>query len=184
MSVRFPGAAHRFGAHKLIQRLADGVPLGVAAGRNLLQALPESIAVVRPGDHLLIEAFAAEGLQVVENPLAAQGMGGSLVAGVRAAAGAEGWLVALADMPWIGVETIRMLSQSLRRGASMVAPAYRGRRGHPVGFATRWGAELCALGGDQGARSLLAAHPDQLVIHETDDEGVLLDIDYPQDLHR
>ena len=65
-----------------------------------MEAVPNTIAVVQPGDHALIEAFSEIGLKVVENPLADEGMGASLAAGVNATSGAGGWLIALADMPW------------------------------------------------------------------------------------
>ena len=177
------GSAKRFGAPKLMHPLDDGTPIGVAAARSLIQAVPNSIAVVRPDDHRLIEAFSALGLKIVENPLADEGMGTSLAAGVSAAANANGWLTSLADMPWIRPETIHMLADRLQNGASMVAPVYGGRRGHPVGFAHRWGENLRTLSGDEGARSLISEHADDLVLQTTMDAGVLADIDHPSDLY-
>ena len=46
-----------------------------------------------------------------------------------------GWVVALADMPWIRTETIAAVADALARGAMIAAPDYAGVRGHPVGFA-------------------------------------------------
>jgi molybdenum cofactor cytidylyltransferase len=51
-----------------------------------------------------------------------------------------------------------------------------------VGFAARWRTELLALTGDRGARDVLAAHPDELVLLPTDDAGVLRDVDRVGDL--
>lgn len=178
------GAARRFGAPKLLHPLPDGVPVGIASARTLVQAVPHTLAVVQPGDRSLIEAYAEIGLGIVENPFADAGMGASLAAGVSAAAGAGGWLVALADMPWIQPATVRMLADRLRSGASMVAPVFGGRRGHPVGFSHHWGDRLQALGGDDGARNLLAEHAGELVLLDTADAGVLEDIDHPDDLVR
>lgn len=178
------GSAQRFGAPKLLHPLDDGTPLGIAAAQTLMRALPDTIAVVRAGDHALRDAFVAIGLSVVENPAAERGMGGSLAAGVKAAAGAGGWIIALADMPWVQASTIRALAARLSGGASIVAPLHAGRRGHPVGFAPRWGARLAALDGDQGARGLIATHPQALVLHPTDDPGVLRDVDRRTDLLR
>jgi molybdenum cofactor cytidylyltransferase len=42
--------------------------------------------------------------------------------------------------------------------------------------------ELQALGGDQGARTLLAAHGAELELIAVDDPGVLRDVDTPADL--
>ena len=178
------GSAQRFGAHKLTQSLADGTPIGVAAASALIAAVPNSIAVVRPDDYPLIKAFSSLGLKIVENSLADEGMGTSLAAGVNASAGADGWLIALADMPWVHARTISMLADTLQNGASMVAPVHAGRRGHPVGFSRHWGERLQALSGDEGARNLLAAQADKLVLQDTQDAGVLEDIDHPHDLVR
>jgi molybdenum cofactor cytidylyltransferase len=178
------GAGRRFGAHKLLQPLPDGVPVGVAAARSLVAALPNSVAVVREGDRELAASFAALGMQVVANPRAGEGMGTSLAAGIGASGDADGWLIALGDMPWIRPATMAALASHLRDGASMVAPVYRGQRGHPVGFSAQWGPALAALAGDQGARALLGRHPDQLQLVDTDDDGVLADIDHPSDIQR
>jgi molybdenum cofactor cytidylyltransferase len=178
------GTGKRFGSQKLLHPLPDGVPVGVASARALVQAVPNTFAVVQPGDRLLIEAFSAIGLRIVENPLADHGMSTSLAAGVSAAGEASGWLIALADMPWIRPATIRVLADMLQDGASMVAPIVGGRRGHPVGFSRRWGDKLRTLGGDDGARGLLAEYADQLILVTTVDAGVLEDVDYPDDLVR
>ena len=176
------GAARRFGAPKLLHPLPDGVPVGIASARTLVQAVPHTLAVVQPGDRPLIEAYSAIGLEIVENPFADDGMGASLAAGVSAASGAGGWLIALADMPWIQPATVRMLADRLRSGTSMVAPAFGGRRGHPVGFSRQWGGRLQTLGGDAGARSLIAEHADELVLLDIVDAGVLEDVDHLNDL--
>ncbi len=177
------GSAKRFGAPKLLHPLPDGVSVGVTAANNLLQVLPEVIGVVRPEDRALIDAFSSVGVTVVENPHATQGMGTSLAAGVAASSHADGWLIALADMPWIQPETISALINELTNGASMVAPAYKNKRGHPVGFSARWLKQLQALSGDRGARGLIRTYSDQLELVATDDAGVLKDIDHPQDLY-
>jgi len=180
------GAGRRFGVHsgthKLLQPLPGGEPLAVAAGRNLIAAVPGSIAVVRAGDLQLAAALAAVGLRIVEHPGADGGLGTSLAAGVAAAPDAAGWLIALGDMPWVQPETISALAQALAGGASLVAPTTAGRRGHPVGFAAFWQNHLLDLKGDQGARDLIAAQAGRLLLLPTEDPGVLLDVDTPADL--
>ena len=176
------GAGRRFGAHKLLQPLAGGEPIGIAAGRSLIAALPDSVAVVRSGDRVLAEALAALGLRIQEHPGAAQGMGTSIAAGIAASPDATGWLIALGDMPWVRPETTRALAEALARGAPLVAPWHGGRRGHPVGFSAAWRDRLLALDGDRGARDLIAAQGAGLVLVPTTDSGVLRDVDHPGDL--
>ncbi len=176
------GAASRFGAPKLLHPLPSGEAIGVAAARALVAAVPEVVAVIRPGDHVLRESLAVLGVRVVENPRAGEGIGTSIAAGVAAAPQASGWLIALADMPFIRPATIAALADALRGGADIVAPQHAGRRGHPVGFAARRRQALCALDGDRGARGLIAAHRQGLTLLHTEDPGVLRDLDRVEDL--
>jgi molybdenum cofactor cytidylyltransferase len=174
------GSATRFGADKLSVALPDGRPLAIAALEPLLATTDEVVAVVRAEDRTLPKLLQARGARISPCPGAAEGMGVSLAWGVRAAPLAAGWVIALADMPWIRSETIGSVVSALRSGASVVAPECGGRRGHPVGFASTLYGELIALVGDEGARSLLARHPPSLVA--TQDAGILRDVDTPADL--
>jgi len=180
------GRGERFGGGKLLVPLPAGpnagVALGVAACRNLRAAVGGVIAVVRPGDPALVASFAREGAHVVVAANADGGMGASLAAGIAAASGADGFVVALADMPWVAPATIRAVVEALRSGASIAAPRCHGRRGHPVGFAAAHRAELVALAGDQGARAIVEANASLVTFVDVDDTGVLADVDVPRDL--
>ena len=180
------GRGERFGGAKLVAPLPAGphagAAVGVAACRNLRAALDDVIVVVRPGDASLAAAMAAEGARVVVAARADEGMGASLAAGVAAAGAAGGYVVALADMPWIAPATIRAIAEALRGGASIAAPACGGRRGHPVGFAAEHRDALVALAGDAGARSIVAAHAASVRTVDVDDPGIVRDVDLPADL--
>jgi molybdenum cofactor cytidylyltransferase len=117
---------------------------------------------------------------VCEN--AGEGMGASLACGVRAAGRRQGYLVALADMPFVRPSSIAAVRQALEAGAPLAAPYFRARRGHPVGFAGAFHAELIDLRGDVGARKLLDEHEAKLVKIPVGDPGVIRDIDTPGDL--
>jgi molybdenum cofactor cytidylyltransferase len=175
------GSGVRFGGHKLLAPWHDGAAIAVAAARNLIDALPDSVAVLRPGDEILASLLAAEGLRIVVNPNADGGMGTSLACGV-AAAEADGWVIALADMPAIQPATIQAVAEALAAGAPLAAPVYHGQRGHPIGFARRFHATLAALDGDRGGRDILAQHSNELRLLEVDDPGVLVDIDRAADI--
>ncbi|MEP7180568.1 MAG: nucleotidyltransferase family protein [Betaproteobacteria bacterium] len=181
------GRGERFGGAKLLAPLpasgADaGVPVGVAACRALVAAIADVVAVVRPGDIAIAALFAAAGARVVECARADDGMGASLACGVNATRDADGWIVALADMPWIAPATLAAVRSALEAGATVVAPFHRGERGHPVGFGRACGAELAALTGDEGAKSVVAARRAVLVRIDVDDAGILHDVDTPVDL--
>jgi molybdenum cofactor cytidylyltransferase len=176
------GSGRRFGSNKLLHPLSDGEPVGIASARHLIESVPRGLAVVRPEAKDLANALGELGYRVVENTQSAAGMGDSLALAVRVSVDAGGWLVALGDMPWIKTETIRALLDRLQSGASMVAPSYEGKRGHPVGFSASWGHRLVDLTGDRGARQLLADYPNELELMPTDDPGVILDVDHPSEV--
>jgi molybdenum cofactor cytidylyltransferase len=144
--------------------------------------MPESVAVIRPRAQKLGKLLRDAGCNTVVCKNAAQGMGVSLAEGVRAVDDAHGWVVALADMPYLKAETVRIIATALNEGAAIAAPSYRGERGHPVGFARRFKDDLSALRGDAGAHAILKAHPDWITLYEVDDPGVLRDVDVPSDL--
>lgn len=181
------GFSRRFGREdKLMQPLADGRSIALAAAENLIQAIPLSIAVVRPENKALAAQLKNAGLSIVYAEAKQSGMGDNLSIAVQYAAtfseSDSGFIVALADMPYIRAETIRAIAQTLAAGAAIAAPVYRNQRGHPVGFSTRFRSELEALRGDDGARAILQRHADQLMLVECHDSGILTDIDTPQDL--
>ncbi len=176
------GQGRRFGSDKLLHPLDDGTPLAVASARKLKQACPRAIAVLRPEQTTLAALLLAEGLEVVICPEASAGMGHSLAAGVAASLEAAGWLVTLADMPFVQVATLRSVVDVLNAGAALAAPFFKGQRGHPVAFAARWRDQLLALTGDEGARAIVGNNRGLLSRIDTADAGVLRDVDTPQDL--
>jgi molybdenum cofactor cytidylyltransferase len=178
------GSASRFGGAKLAAPMGDGTPIGVAALKNLAAAVDVVVAVVRPGDAALASVFAAHGARITVCPWAAEGMGVSLAWGIRAAPVAAGWVIALADMPWIEPATIARIADALKHGSALAAPEYQGARGHPVGMASRFYGELTALSGDEGAKCVLAAHATAVELVPVNDAAVLRDIDTPDDLQR
>lgn len=176
------GQSRRFGSDKLLHPLADGTPLAVAAFRNLKPACAEVLAVLRPEQEELAGRLWNEGARIVISESSHAGMGHSLAAGVRASAEATGWLLALADMPYVQTATMHQLAQALAKGASIAAPMQGAKRGNPVGFSGKWYETLLQLSGDAGARTLLLEHADELSLLLCEDSGVHRDIDTLQDL--
>ena len=176
------GRSTRFGANKLLHPLADGTPLALAAARNLAAALPAALAVVNGADAELVHLLQGAGLKVSVCPDAQEGMGTSLAWGVAQTAGADGWLIALADMPFIAPHTLRAVAERVRAPLDIVAPMHGGRRGHPVAFGRAHGPALSRLSGDTGARALLHEHQSNLILLNCNDAGVLQDIDSPEHL--
>jgi len=176
------GSATRFGSDKLRHELPHGVSIAVQAARHLKLEIPRVVAVVRPGSEELAQALAAEKCEVVTCHNAADGMGASLACAAAAAGEADGYLIALADMPFLRRTTIAAVREALVAGAPLAAPYFRARRGHPVGLSRRFFQELLTLRGDEGAKRVIAANEKQLVKIPVGDPGALRDIDRPEDL--
>jgi molybdenum cofactor cytidylyltransferase len=179
------GTSSRFGADKLCVPV-DGTPLVARSASNLMQGVGNVLAVVPTGKTGLHAILEAAGCEILESPHTVRGLGASLAAGVAASPDAEGWIVALGDMPFVQAGTIAAVKGRLAQGALIAAPVLRAsrQRGHPVGFSRALAAELAAADGDEGARAVIAAHRAQVVLIEVDDPGIVKDIDTPADLAR
>ncbi|MGX7001760.1 nucleotidyltransferase family protein [Caballeronia sp. KNU42] len=166
--------------NKLLATLPDGTPVAFQSARRLLSAVSRVVAVVRPGSEKLAEVLNEAGCDVMFSIDAERGMGATLAAAVRATQDAQGWLVTLGDMPWIEPGTVEAVARSLDAGASIVAPFYRGQRGHPAGFGAMHREALSALDGDAGARALFMSEVVERI--DVEDANILRDVDLPADL--
>jgi molybdenum cofactor cytidylyltransferase len=145
-----------FQADKLLAYLPDqNQPILWQSAKVLIEALPNSIAVVQPQQIERKEILQALDFSIVESTNAEQGMGYAIADAVNASKNADGWLIALADMPWISTTLIQKMAASLSNPKSIIAPRFNGKRGQPVVFGHDWFDELSALQGDIGAREIL-----------------------------
>lgn len=124
-----------------------------------------------------------ERVEVVINPGSNDGLASSLRCGLeRLPEETRIVLVALADKPLVKPETIRTLTATFDEvGARIAHPVYRGEQGHPVLFVAELVEEFLTLVGDQGGKSLLARHHDEVLEIPVEDPGVCVDIDTPED---
>jgi molybdenum cofactor cytidylyltransferase len=176
------GQSRRFGGNKLLYPLPDGTPIAVAAARRLLSALPETTAIVDDGDGEVAGLLEREGLRVIVNRSACTGIGSSIACGVAACHDAQGWVIALADMPYVPATLTRQIVSALQQGSDIVAPVYRHKRGHPVGFSNRHANALMELSADKGACGVIAANRNSLHLIETGEKGVIVDVDSIKDV--
>ena len=176
------GKSRRFGSNKLLERLPGGITIGLMAARNLTGSVDELLVVVKDRKDPTSRMFLDEGYKVVVAENAKLGMGNSLKSGVRHSSDSYGWMIALADMPFISTETIHSLSLELLKDAKLCAPVFQGVRGHPVCFSRALIKQLLAVDDSDGAANLVSKYRDELVEVQTNDRGVLHDIDVPDDL--
>jgi molybdenum cofactor cytidylyltransferase len=122
------------------------------------------------------------GVKVLRNAEYQRGQLSSLQTALRALHVADGALVCLVDHPGVTKQVVRALVAAFAQSrAGVVIPTCRGRRGHPVLFSASLFGELLAAPLDQGARYVVQRHPDMVQTVEVDDEGILWDLDRPED---
>ena len=176
------GQSTRFGSNKLLHPVTDNRPMLLLSAEKLASVLPGSMVVIN--EQLIPYTVQLEqmGLRVVVNAQAVQGMGSSIARGVDASQDASGWLIMLADMPYLKTETIMLLADRLEHGANIIAPVYNKQRGHPVGFDHRYKDELLALNKGTGARQLIKKHQSRLQLVPVNDAGTIMDVDHTSDV--
>jgi molybdenum cofactor cytidylyltransferase len=180
------GAGVRFGGGKLLAPFR-GRPLIAGALATALAAPVIAVVVAIRDDPELEAAILALDLtgrtRLVRVEGSAEGLGTSLATAARALpADLDGVLVFLGDMPRVGAEIATALIRALTGRDGVVAPRHAGRRGHPVLFGGDWLPALRDLGGDVGAQALIRQAGARFTPVETDDPGVLFDVDRPEDL--
>jgi 4-nitrophenyl phosphatase len=187
------GASTRFGQPKQLLDW-DGVPLLVhvidvvaAAGLRpaivVLGCLAESVRAAL--------GTAADGrgwvsMQTVMNWRWKEGMSTSVQVGLSALPPeTEGAVFLQCDQPLITPDLLRSLVIRFEEtNASIVHPTHAGQRGTPVLFSRRLFAELAAVTGDEGGRSLIARHAQDVATVQVTDPAVLADIDTPDEYER
>ena len=179
------GSGSRFtaGSHKLAAPFGEQSVLATTLRHAIASHLHVVVVTTAPFADLARSSVAARDVVVLPevgtDGQPGLGMGRSISAGVNARPHAAGWLILPGDMPLVQPATLQAVARQLDHHPVAYAQ-YRGKRGHPVGFAAELYSDLVELSGDEGARRLVARYPAFAV--ELDDPGILVDIDTDGDL--
>jgi len=185
------GAATRMGRVKALLPLFDRCLLQHVVDAALASCLDEVVVVLghRADEIRSALRLPADGrVQVAVAADFARGQSASLRCGLRAASPRAGAAaILLGDQPGVSAARIDRVARAFfaaeAPAARPVFPEAGGAPGHPVFLARRLWPELERLGGDRGARELLAAHPAWLV--EVPEPGAPPpDVNTPSDYER
>lgn len=172
------GGARRFGSDKLAADLD---------GKSVLQHVLDGLATFDFHEIVMVtrpdRTIVAPGVRRIDNPHPDDGMGRSLSIGVSSLALADAAFIVLADMPFLPRDIFGQLVVSLANH-DIVVPRYHGQAGHPVLFSSVCFADLRCLEGDRGARALIDSGRYRVHFMDVDSDGVLRDVDRPDDLYR
>jgi CTP:molybdopterin cytidylyltransferase MocA len=181
------GTGRRLGVVKALVEL-HGQPLAERGVRTLAAGGCRPVLVVLGAAAGEVQRACALGeAVVVTNEAWAQGMGGSVRAGLAEAerSGALAALVLPVDQPLVTPALVGRLIGAWRDGAVAAVATYGTEKSTPVVLdRSLWPDVAANAVGDVGAREFLRSNPELLTLVACDDVGEPFDIDTEDDLRR
>jgi molybdenum cofactor cytidylyltransferase len=189
------GSSSRMGGgrHKLLLPLDDRPVLAHVIDASLQsQAHPIIVVLGHQSDKVrlhLKQNTNHEHITLVENVHYQQGMSSSLRTGIQTLLAndyrnthnthqIDSALIVLGDQPLITPTIIDTLIAAYRSaGKAIVAPLYKGKRGSPVLFGKSLFTELIEVTGDEGGRTVLERHRDEVELIEIGESPANYDVD-------
>lgn len=131
----------------------------------------------------LIVLLDSMGVKWVYNQNYSEGMYSSVVAGVCSLpAYTDGFFLLPADMPLVKKDTIEELLRVYNSTKQdIIYPIYKGHRGHPPLISSNLFSAIKNWKGGGGLRALLSKYQQDATQVEVIDEGILTDMDTPED---
>lgn len=177
------GLSRRFGTNKLLEPLC-GRPM-VCYALDAMRALDAARWAVVTGDEAVARLACEREMEIIRNDAPELGQAHSIALGAEAMRDMDAVLLLAGDQPLLSGESLRMLVQQFSQSGIGIACLKDGTHfGNPAVFSAEYLSELTALRGDRGAKAILRAHADDLLIVPCVRECELTDADTPQALLR
>lgn len=178
------GGSRRFGGAKQLARI-DGVPMVRHCALAALATGAPLTVVTGASAGAVAESLAGLALSLVHNRHWRRGIGSSIACGVRALLARQpapaAVLLHLADLPDVTATDLdRLLARGRDAPSSVIVAGFAGGTGPPCLFPPRLAAALAGLDGDRGARELVAAQGEAVIVVPV--AGAGRDVDTPADL--
>jgi putative nucleotidyltransferase with HDIG domain len=176
------GYASRMGRCKALLEIGVVTAPEGAVRRLRAGGVTETVVVTGSYRGEVEAAAAALGCVTAYNDQFHRGMYSSVLTGVKSLpADVEAFLLLPVDIPLVRETTVRALIESGETGPDVVYPAFLGKKGHPPLISRRLVPEILNFGGDGGLRALLARHDRASLVLDVPDEGIVMDMDTPED---
>jgi molybdenum cofactor cytidylyltransferase len=182
------GESKRFGENKLLTNIDNKTIIEKSLDSLILQqkSLNEIIVVIGNDYTKILKTISNKKLpqvKVVLNKNYRKGIASSIIKGIEnTSTDTEVCIIALADMPFIKPETIKILINEIEKGRyGIITLIYKNRKGHPIAFSKKYFNELKRLKGDIGGRNIVEKYKKDVLEIEVDDEGIIIDIDTKED---
>ena len=175
------------------RRMGSPKALLTIDGKPFIERIVLALKATKVGEIVVVLGHHADEIKprisrlpvtIVVNQDYAKGQLTSLLAAIQSLAKekVDGVLVHLVDHPFLDSQLVNeMIDRFYESKKLIVVPRYKGQRGHPVILSSQLFPELLSAPLDQGAKRVVHAHRDETLEVETEDEGVILDIDTPEE---
>ena len=179
------GYSSRFGDNKLTVKYRGKTLFELAAESLPKEAFSDIVAVTQYEE---IERMSKRyGFRCERNPMEDPAVSRTILLGLEAVEryGADACMFCVCDQPCRTKGSIQKLIACFQAQPEKIAALdYRGRRGNPVIFPSRYFAELKHLKGDRGGSAVMKRHPGEIVLSQAESELELMDVDTIEDLRR
>lgn len=139
-------------------------------------------SIIVAKDDKVINLAEHMGIKAVKNEQAYKGQSEAIKLGIMNSPDSDGYMFFTADQPLLDINTIQFLMNSFNKNSNcIIIPSYKGRRGSPVIFSSRFLKELKELQGDVGGKKVIDKNKNSLVFVNVKKEEVLMDIDNIED---
>jgi len=172
------------------------LPVG---GEALLVKLVKSVCASDVVQVLVVIGHEAEkirselnefSLSFVYNPNFSEGMTTSIKSGIkRVSQDCDGFLICLADMPFINTLEINKLihayvQKRIKGKRLIVVPVFRGHRGNPILFSSEFRNDILEHNKESGCKGVIMNNSESIMEIEMDNDNILFDVDTLKDFQR
>ena len=177
------GSSERMGRPKQLLPLGDRTVIEHCIDSIVNAGVEEVVVVLGPKCREIEELMRPLPVAIAVNDREKSEMAESVRAGLRAvSADATGILICLSDHPLVMTETIRaVVALHGDDPESIIIPSLNRKKGHPTLFPRKTIEEIFVR---DSLREVIGAHAEKIRYLDASDEGVLLDMDTPEDYAR
>jgi len=173
-----PKALLRIGKHTFLQHLIHVI---CEAG------LTNKIVILGHESETIRESLTSFDGIIIVNDEWERGQLSSIIAGIKNLdrTNCLGVLICPVDHPMISSELVkRLLAAFHQTKKKIIIPEYHGRKGHPIVISSELFPEINNASLEIGLREVVHAHKNDIELVSTEEEGVIVNIDTPEDYRR
>ena len=179
------GESRRMGANKLLLPYKKNYIINYVICYINKSRINHCLIVLGAFKEDILNAISGEQIDFCFNQDFRKGMLSSVQCGIKALPdNTDAVMIFLGDQPSNNEGVINTLIMKYESSSfGILVPVYKGKKGHPLLIDKKYFDEIFNLNPGIGLRELLQKHPDDVALVDTDEAGILRDMDTPDDYH-